>query len=206
MAKLHYESPLAWPEGLGITARANQKNDHGFVADLALEKALGFLAEETADARFESATLFLDIEQPLVERLRRKVGNRSGACLKLKCHGQPYALACDRWQQVEHNIYALHLALRQMRNIERWGVGSLPALLHGFGANVVFSSAEAAPSHLPLQPWMEALGLGATATLDDAIAVYHRRAKAAQRNSDELMHLNLWMEEARAHFAQTGSK
>jgi hypothetical protein len=179
------------------TPRGSQRSDHGFPPSLTLGESIGYLEQEISELH-ASGTLSLDVEQPLIERLRKKVGSRTGACLQLKHHGRNYALACDRWLAPEHNIYALHLALRQWRNMERWGIGNMPVLLEGF-----------APDHATavtgrtgaLQSWMEAMGLGPTATLDDAVAVYHRRAKQTSHDSEALTRLNLMMDEARAYFA-----
>src|SRR5690606_15917082 len=107
-------------------------------------------------------------------------------------------LACDRWVGVEQNIYALHLALRNLRNIVLWGVGNVENVFGGYAAAVQpHASAPAAGAKAPaLESWRLTLGLGPTATLEDAQAVYRRRAKSSADNEDELMKLNLAMDEA----------
>ncbi len=203
MSNLRFEAPLVWPAAIPSIPRNQQRNDHNF-APLTLETSIAYLEEELNDIPCK-ATLFLDIEQPTVERLRKKVGSRTGASLQLRMEGREYALTCDRWQLVEHNIYALHLALRQWRNMERWGVGTLAQLLHGFESGVLQSVAgEAGGFTIPA--WMEELGLGATSTLDDAIAIYHRRAKAISGNTEALMNLNILMDDVRAYFAHKTGK
>lgn len=198
MTQLRFEAPLQWPTWLTPTPRASQRNDHGF-PDTTLEGAIGFLDEELLGMR-SGGVLFLDIEQPTVERLRKKSGSRTGACLHFKHLGKSYVIACDRWQAPEHNIYALHLAIRHLRGIERWGVAPMPMLLSGFETGAAAHAVMASPAgdHLP---WMEALGLGPTATLDDAVAIYHRRAKQVSHDSHALAKLNMIIEEARAYFA-----
>ncbi len=198
MSRLQFESPLAWPEGLEVTPRAQQQGDHGFSAQMTLAESINYLDEE-AGAIASKATLYLDIANPTQDRTRRKVGSRTGACLSLRIDGLDYVLACDRWQQVEHNIYALHLALRQWRNMERWGLGSLQQLLSGFCTRSY--AGERKRNAAGVTPWMEELGLGPTSTLDDAIAVYHRRAKQNAQDTEALSRLNILMEEARAYFA-----
>src|SRR5690606_20014849 len=107
----------------------------------------------------------------------------NGACLHLTLNGQQYRLACDRWSPVEQNIYALHLALRNLRNIVQWGVGNIEIAFCGFNPMIQKSvgaggATQNAASGSTLEDWRLTLGLGPTATLDDAQAVYRRRAKS----------------------------
>jgi hypothetical protein len=182
-------------------ARNQQRSDHGFPTPLALVDAITYLEQEMQALNITSGILFLDIEQPMVERLRKKTGSRTGACLHIKYQGKGYVLACDRWQTPEHNIYALHLAFRQWASMERWGVGSVPLLLHGFESERVPETG-LMMDESAMDNWMLALGLGPTATLEDAVAVYHRRAKQSAQDPEMLSRLNALMDEARAHFAR----
>jgi hypothetical protein len=195
VAILQFESPLQWPASVHATPRANQRSDHGFPAQT-LSESIGYLEQELKDLH-ATGVLSLDIEQPTVERLRKKVGSRTGIALTVKYHGRTYDLTCDRWLTVEANIYALHLALRQWRNMERWGIATIPQLLCGFEPHAAVQPS--APR--ALGAWMEALGLGTTATLDDAVAVYHRRAKQVSHDQEAMTRLNQMMDEARAYFS-----
>lgn len=201
MPTLTFKAPLIWPEGLPATPRTSQRNDHGF-SPMTLAEAVAYLEEELQDLTLANATLYLDTEQPLVDRLRKKVGSRTGACLQFRLLNKAYVLTCDRWQLTEHNVYALHLAFRHWRNIERWGVGTLPMLLSGFEVDRVHEATEEQAQ--TVEPWMNQMGLGPTSTLEDAIAIYHRRAKMLAHNSEELTKLNILMEEIRAYFASKG--
>lgn len=197
---LRFSSPLNWPEWIPVTPRAGQRTDRNFAPPMKLEESIAFLEEEIGAINC-NAILSLDIDQPTSERNRKKVGNRTGAALQLRFPFGNYVLACDTWLTMENNIYALHLAIRQWRNMERWGVGTLPVLLKGFEPGVQTTVLTQAPEwNMP--EWMEYLGLGPTATLDDAQAVYHKRAKQLAQNSDALTRLNINMEEARAHFTK----
>src|SRR5258706_6483281 len=168
---LSFESPLSWPEDMPATPLAQRRSDHGFPPQMSFAESVGFLEQELKEMQTGAATLFLDVAQPLSDRLRKKVGSRTGACLHFKYGERNYALACDLWQGMEHNIYALHLPLRQWRNMERWGVGTLPVLMHGFEAGRSFG-----PGGSPgPAPGMGFLRLGPAAPPGDAPAVYHRR-------------------------------
>lgn len=198
---LRYKAPLSWPQSIPVTPRAQQRSDHGFSPSLTLIEALNFLDEEVKGAGFGDTVLYIDIEQPMVERLSKRLGNRTGACLHIKYQGQGYIFTCDRWQKLEHNIYALHLAFRQWRNMERWGVGSFSTLMAGFEADRTPDAVGTSENTLES---LQAFGLGDTATLDDAVAIYHRRAKSMMHDSDQLSKLNITMDEIRDYFASKG--
>lgn len=165
---------------------------------MGIEEVIGFLDHELTDLGIEGARLSLDIENPTIERLRRRVSGSSGASLQFTYQRRKYIIACDRWQAVEHNIYAIDITLRQLRNIERWGIAPLPVLFAGLEeGNVHHGTTAGTPT---LAEWMEEMGLGPTATLDDAVAVYHRRARLLAHSSEHLSHLNNLMDDARAYF------
>ena len=198
MIPLAYESPLKWPDSRPVTPRTGQRADHQFSQALTLDESLNFLLEELKEIPAQKLTLSTDMSDISSERLRKRAGVRSGACLYMKWGGKQYALACDRWQKLEHNIYTLHLTLRQLRNVERWGVAPLAVLLHGMElGSIIQPGLEQSTASPSAAEWMTALGLGPTATLEDATAIYHRRAKTLSANETALTQLNLIMEEAR---------
>ena len=204
---LYYKSPLSWPDSIPVTPRMQQRSDNGFSTDMSLTDTLNFLKSEIEAAGIGHAVLYLDVEQPQVERLRKKVGSRTGACLHLKHRDKGYVITCDRWQRMEHNIYAMHLVLRQWCNMERWGIGSLSALMAGFEIN--YTDDDIADESVAFENIVECLksfGLGGTATLEDATAIYHRRAKALAHDNEKLVQLNLQMDEIRSYFLDREAK
>src|SRR5271170_6432852 len=38
---------------------------------------------------------------------------------------RPMCFACDRWDKVQDNVYAIAMTIEAMRGIERWGSGSM---------------------------------------------------------------------------------
>lgn len=183
-----------------MTPLVYRRMDHNFAPPMKLEESIQFLESEMKEIGC-SGTLSLDIDQPLVDRLRRKLGSRIGAALELEYMDQVFVIACDSWQLMEHNVYALHLALRQWRGMERWGIAPMVVLLEGFAVRTTAKPAEQAVATNSQPTWMQHLGLGPTATLDDAQAVYHRRAKKIASDTEALVKLNNTMEEVRAYFA-----
>ncbi len=198
---LHFKSPLSWPEAIPATPLMKQRSDNGFSANITLTDAVTFLKEEIDLAGIAHAVLYLDMDQPQVERLRKKVGSRTGACLHLKHRDRGYIITCDRWQRMEHNIYAMHLALRQWCNMERWGIGTLSSLMAGF--EIDYKDDAAFSAEMVSENIVECLktfGLGMNATLEDATAIYHRRAKSLAHDSEQLAQLNIAMDEIRSYF------
>jgi hypothetical protein len=196
---LRYNAPLNWPDAIQATPRAMQRSDHGFNASIPLADACRFLEEEMVACGITDAVVYTDIEQPLVERLRKKLGNRTGACLHINYKGQGYVVTCDRWITLEHNVYALHLVFRNWQSMIRWGVGTLDVFLAGFATDHT-------PSTLHITQEMgdalQFFGLGSTATLDDALAIYHRRAKLVAGDQEALTKINLAMDELRHYFGK----
>ncbi len=197
---LYFKSPLSWPESIPVTSLMQQRSDNGFSPDIPLTDAVNFLKDEIDAAGINYAVLYTDYEQPNVDRLRRKVGSRTGACLHLKYRDRGYIITCDRWQRLEHNVYAMHLALRQWGNMEKWGIGNIASLMAGFEVDRPPESAGEERVVGSVAECLESFGLGANATLDDATAIYHRRAKALADDNEALVKLNLQMDEIRNYF------
>lgn len=84
--------------------------------------------------------------------------------------GIPTCLGCDRWNKVEHNLWAIALWIESERQQLRNGVGTIEQAFAGFRA-------------LPMDTggvscW-ELLGVKPGATADDINAAWRERAKAA---------------------------
>lgn len=201
MEHLSFEHPMRWPSAVAVTPRTSQRADHGFVG-MSLEEAIRYIDQELGDMGARG-TLSIDVENPTVERLRKQVGSRSGACLYIRMNGKIYILSCDRWQKIEHNLYALHLALRGFNNLERWGIAPLHVIMHGLRSDVVgIKETPVNITSTTVESCIEQMGLGPLATLEDAVAVYHRRAKQLADDADGLVRLNLLMHDVREYFAK----
>ena len=198
---LRFTHPLIWPSSSPRTAKWSQSHNTTFKSDMPMQDAVMFLEDEVKAFNTQQATLCTDYENMDNPRMLRKVGQDNGAVLKLKINNVTYELACDKWLQIEHNIYALHLALRNMRAIMEWGVGSFENLFGGFVPGAARSAGMPGYPEVDRrkdgsEAWRLTLGLGPTATLEDAHAVYRRRAKSFADNPEALMYLNLAMDEA----------
>lgn len=207
---LRYSYPLRWPPHYTRAQRWEKSINQTFKMGMSLQEALTFLNEEVDALKPQNATLYTDYENLGNPRLMRSSGYETGVALSIKIDGMAYDFACDRWVQLEQNIYALHLALRSLRNLPQWGVGTLAQAFGGFGlvqnhippstSYDTINNGSAEPTSIAASPileeWRLTLGLGPTATLDDAQAVYRRRAKSLASDEEALMKLNLAMDAA----------
>lgn len=204
MTELQLDSPLKWPTHILQTERLKRQFNHNFQQNMTEPEALAFLQDEvTRTPEITGAKLTcnaVNINSPIATQYLSK---NPGASLIVRIDGKQATLCCDRWQTIAHNIYALHLAIRQFRQLSEWGIGSLPVLLHGF-TDAVASTAAGSTTNAgspAIHNWQKVLGLGAGATLEDANAVYRNRAKAiGETDPDGLQTLNLAIQEARRHF------
>ena len=59
----------------------------------------------------------------------------SGVVIYFDLNGEGKAMACDRWDKPEHNLWALNLSISAIRGLERWGGSEfLDGLFTGFKA------------------------------------------------------------------------
>jgi len=72
----------------------------------------------------------------------------------------PRVLACDRWDRIADNLWAIKLHIESVRGQERWGVGSIAQAFAGYQA--LSAQAGVKPPH-------EVLGLAAPARSRDEI-------------------------------------
>jgi hypothetical protein len=64
--------------------------------------------------------------------------------------GEPRVLACDKWNRVAHNLYAISKHIDAIRGQVRWGVGSLEQAFGGY---------RALPAMEAPKQWWEVLGV-----------------------------------------------
>jgi hypothetical protein len=59
----------------------------------------------------------------------------AGVVVYFDLKGKGKAMACDKWDKVEHNLWALYLSVSAIRGLERWGGSEfLDGLFTGFKA------------------------------------------------------------------------
>ena len=203
MTELELQAPLQLPPGWNRTPVNATLFSAQFAVNVSIEDAVRYLEDEIHSLRAQMATLYTNYSGIRNERTRSKQGQSEGAGLKLHLGSTKAFIGCDKWRSVTQNIYALHLAVRHFRLFEEWGIATAEYMLMPFDTHREFSAAaHAAASHgagdgFSGAIWMEALGLGPTATLADANAVYRQRAKLVSNDEDAMIQLNQAIEQAR---------
>lgn len=100
---------------------------------------------------------------------------------------QPMCFACDRWDRVEDNLYAIAMTIGALRGIERWGSGSM--------VEQAFTGFVAIPA--PKSPW-DVLGVPRGASQDEIDSAYREQAKKAHPDAGGTPESMQELNEARA--------
>lgn len=161
--------PLSWPSVWKRTPAAQRKLSQ--FADRSLAKAIDFMLDELRLLRAKNPVISTNV--PLrKDGLPRSSGvgriNDVGVAVYFVLNGKPKVLACDKWMQVEDNLWAIGKHIESIRGQERWGVGTVDQAFMGY---------DALPA--PKIAWWEILGLERTASLDQINDAYRQAAKKA---------------------------
>ncbi|MBY0355641.1 MAG: hypothetical protein K2Q12_07925 [Rickettsiales bacterium] len=199
MTEIRYEHPLRLPASWLKTHAGQRSFDSQFSRNITVREALDYLEEEIRLlVPHGIVTIFSGYEHLPNDRMRKARTSDCGVSVEIMEGTLKSMFACDKWALLEHNIYALSLALRAIRNLETWGVSTTKHLFQSFSVyHRERRKSHSAMHAQPLDDWMHALGLGPTATIEDANAVYRRRAKEIAHDEHALMELNVAMEAAR---------
>lgn len=91
-----------------------------------------------------------------------------GAAVYFELKGKPVSLACDRWDRVEDNIWAIVKHIEALRGQDRWGVGNIEQAFRGYLALPERSSGSS---------WWEVLGVPVNASEDQVKEAYRWLAR-----------------------------
>lgn len=91
-----------------------------------------------------------------------------GVSVYFKWKGNQMCFACDRWDRIEDNIYAVAMTIDALRGIERWGSGDM--------VQQAFTGFVALPA--PERP-EDVLGVRAGATQDEIEAAFRKKLFSA---------------------------
>lgn len=94
-----------------------------------------------------------------------------GVAVYFRLKGQDCVLACDRWDRVECNVYAIAMHISALRGQQRWGVGSLEQAFTGYRA-LPESAGQGAK-----RPWWEVLGVKPAASEGEIQSAFRLLAK-----------------------------
>ena len=119
-----------------------------------------------------------------------------GVAVYFTLNGRQTCFACDRWDKVEDNIWAIAKTIEAMRGIARWGTGDM--------MEAAFAGFAALPPPGNGVDWRRELadGIGPISTLERAESLYRRKARthhpdAPGGSNESMARLNAAIEAAR---------
>jgi DnaJ-domain-containing protein 1 len=120
----------------------------------------------------------------------KKQPDDPGVAVYFRLGKKDRVLACDRWDKVIDNLWAISKHIDSMRGQMRWGVGSIDQAFAGYQALPPANAKE----------WWQVLGVHPNATLEDVKVAYRSLAKLAHPDRGgsqaRMTELNLAMQEA----------
>ena len=186
--------PLYWPENRKRTPdyrRAKSRFETGFgeaVRDVVKElKRLG--------ARNSVVSTNVPLRRDGLPLAMAKRVNDPGVAVYFRYKDKPMVFACDRWDKVEDNIWAIAKTITAMRGIERWGSGDM--------LDTAFSGFQSLPPPGPTQarPWRKVLMVDGETTRTVCEDAYRRLARERHPdvggNADQMAELNAAIAAAR---------
>ncbi len=177
--------PLQWPNGKRRFAN-RQRSKFG---ERSIEQATQKLCNELRLMRGSSMVISTNLRlrnDGLPYSKQAQPGDTGVAVYFLRDKKQ-MCFACDRWDRIQDNIYAIAMTIEALRGIERWGTGDM--------VEQAFTGFVALPA--PKNPY-EILGVGPDASDDEIDAAYRLRAKSAHPDTGGSIAAMQELTEARA--------
>ena len=147
MSDLEHEAypldwPANWPRHKGERGRAafgtRGRGDYGGKDQLSIANGLSRLTREMnlLAAWNEQCVVSSNVELRLdgLPGSNRRAPDDPGVAVYFRLDGNPYCLACDKWDRVADNLAAVAAHIGAMRGQERWGVGSTEQAFAGYAA------------------------------------------------------------------------
>ena len=109
----------------------------------------------------------LELRNDGLPRSAQRASIDPGVAVYFFRRSKPYVFACDTWDTVEANLYAIGLHIDALRGQERWGVGTLEQQMRGYEL----------PSSATARPWWSVLGVNQDSSLDTIEAAFRVLAR-----------------------------
>lgn len=159
--------PLTWPMGWKRTRspRRSRFRDHSVAqATKVVLRQLEILRVRQSDVVISTN---VELRLDGLPRSNRRAPEDSGAAVYFRRKGVPLVLACDTWNDVAANLWAIAKHIEALRGQERWGVGSLEQAFSGY----------AALPEPPAETWWRILGFESEVSIEDARRAFRALAK-----------------------------
>jgi hypothetical protein len=155
--------PLSWPVGWPRT-EVHRRAKSAF-AERTLAKARDFVLDELRmlGARGVIISTNIELRQDGLPRSGRRAPIDTGVAVYFSLKGRPCVLACDAWNKVEDNLWAIGKHVEAIRGQERWKVGTVEQAFSGY---------QALPAPTP-DEWWNVLGVPRD-THEDGVRMAYR--------------------------------
>lgn len=130
--------PLSWPTHWKRTPPGDRKRSAFGYRNRRPSLAMAIQAMSAELNRLGATDVIVSTNKPLrLDGLPRSDSTEpadGGAAVYFNLDGAPRVLACDKWQTVGENLWAIFKHIESVRGQERWGVGSLDQAFRGYDA------------------------------------------------------------------------
>lgn len=132
-----------------------------------MDEVCGALADELRRLGAAREVLSTNVQRRLDGRPYSGKGQPgdSGVAVYFQLKGEPVALACDKWNRVEDNIWAIVKHIESLRGQRRWGVGTMEQAFRGYTALPAVGQSSGIK-------WWETLGVSINAEADQVKEAY----------------------------------
>lgn len=208
MPEVKFVAPLKVPPNVAVTPNSQKRYDSGFSPSLTIDEALSYLNEECELLpRNAQITIYTNYDHLAIASARRKLLDDCSVCCEVRLDSTTAYIVSHQWGLTEQNLYAVHLTLRAIHNIARWGVSDVKTLLAAFAPN---ASAAEAVNYVPPNEeelvnrgqWLAILRLNEQAGLAEANEAYRFFAKKSAQSEEGLLRLNQAIAAAREYFSK----
>lgn len=163
--------PLAWPLGWKRTNNPSRSRFGTYYNKPSVAKARDAVIHELSVMRVPDYMVVISTNIALRRDGRpysnQKEPNDTGAAVYFKMNGKSTVLACDKWNTVGENLWAIAKHIEALRGQDRWGVGSIEQAFAGY----VALNEKTEPT------CFEILGISADATEQQILDAYRRKAR-----------------------------
>lgn len=180
--------PLKWPHGWA-------RNQTIYSARFSQERSLTATGEyvmtevRRLGAEVESAIITSNVPPRRAGRSDKAQPADRGVAVYFRLKGRDQVLACDKWDRVEDNLYAIGMHIATLRAQVRYGVGSVEQAFQGYLALP------------PKEGWWQVLDVTPDAGPKDIERAYQREARRLHPDhggsSEAMARLNAARDEAR---------
>lgn len=181
--------PLSWPSGQPRTPSHKVTRNWRFSQDHTVASATNELMAELG--RLGATDIIISSNMQYkgngLPYSKQPAMTDCGVAVYFTLHKRPMVLACDRWDRLQHNLWAIAKHIEALRGIDRWGVGTVEQLFRGY---------EALPE-TTTRSWWQVLQVERSATVQDIEQAFRRLAKERHPDAGGSQDLMSELNEAR---------